>query len=110
MMPTDARRKQTALAMRRYRERHPDRVKAATKRETRTYADRKAAGHRGTDKARARDLLQHAVKRGAVEKPSTCQRCGASCNPHGHHSDYSKPYQVEWLCAKCHGTEHRRYA
>jgi len=62
---------------------------------------------RGTPKHKARDILRHAVIRGQVSKPSACDRCGLECNPHGHHQDYSLPLNVEWLCAVCHGAEHR---
>lgn len=48
----------------------------------------------------ARDLLNTAIKRGKVIKKS-CEVCG---NPKadGHHSDYTKPYLVNWLCKKHH--------
>lgn len=35
-----------------------------------------------------------------------CQRCGATDRLHRHHHDYSKPLEVEIVCATCHGTEH----
>lgn len=35
-------------------------------------------------------------------------RCGTDKNVHGHHHDYSKPLDVEWLCSTCHGIEHRK--
>ena len=42
-------------------------------------------------------------------KPECCESCGAATNSrllHGHHADYSKPLEVEWLCRKCHLAEH----
>ena len=48
----------------------------------------------------ARRILNHAIERGKVTKPDTCP-CG-NPNPEGHHSDYSKPLMVSWLCKKCH--------
>lgn len=59
-------------------------------------------------KARAHRLLHEAVRKGElVRKP--CQECGAE-KTHGHHHDYAKPLDVIWLCAKCHGKQHRKVA
>lgn len=46
------------------------------------------------------------VKRGRVIRPDRCERCGVCCKPHGHHHDYSKALDVEWLCESCHHGEH----
>lgn len=57
----------------------------------------------------ARKALRYAVARGNVAKPATCSSCGASPGIgaiHGHHTDYSQPLAVVWLCAQCHATEH----
>lgn len=53
-------------------------------------------------KTKARDKLREAVKSGRITKPSNCQRCGSSDRVQGHHTDYSKPLDVEWLCHCCH--------
>jgi ribosomal protein S27AE len=66
--------------MRRYRKEYPERY----------------AAHR---------TLNHAVRDGKIIKPETCERCGLTERLHGHHADYSRPLEVEWLCAKCHSTE-----
>ena len=51
----------------------------------------------------AQVALKNAVDAGKIERPDTCEECGASCKtPHGHHEDYSKPLEVSWLCCKCH--------
>lgn len=44
------------------------------------------------------------------ERPTKCGRCHRDCTPEAHHSDYTKPLDVEWLCSKCHGKEHRVHA
>lgn len=55
---------------------------------------------------RARAIMSGAINRGELIR-QPCERCG---NPksHGHHSDYSKPLDVIWLCAAHHNAEHGR--
>jgi len=65
------------------------------------------ARHRAQDpdfprKMKARNLLNRAVKRGEIERPATCSRCGNAGRIEAHHSDYDKPLDVTWLCTSCH--------
>jgi ribosomal protein S27AE len=53
-----------------------------------------------------RRLLCAAVKAGRVAKPSQCSVCGSGVRVQGHHEDYTKPYDVEWLCHRCHNIKH----
>lgn len=46
--------------------------------------------------------VKAALKTGELTKPKKCSACGSSAPLHGHHEDYDKPLEVEWLCAKCH--------
>ncbi len=55
-------------------------------------------------KFRARDTVKRAVKSGRLI-PKPCQSCG-EVKSHAHHSDYSKPLDVEWLCHPCHELRH----
>lgn len=58
----------------------------------------------------ARIALQGAVRHGRIVKPSRCQECRTelpSAKLQGHHHDYSKPLDVEWLCQACHMRRHR---
>jgi hypothetical protein len=64
-------------------------------------------------KSRARQAVLAAIARGELSRPSNCERCGAASNPllrkpdiEAHHHDYSKPLEVEWLCVRCHATQH----
>ena len=62
-------------------------------------------------KLRARNAVRDAVRRGKIEKPNRCNRCHKSFLRHqlmGHHHDYSRPIDVEWLCSSCHSLEHMR--
>lgn len=69
---------------------------------------RRAAGKRhywsNHEKARARAELKRAVREGRVQR-KPCQVCGDPRSD-GHHHDYSKPLDVEWMCFKCHRAEH----
>jgi ribosomal protein S27AE len=55
-------------------------------------------------KARARNRVKMRVRRGAMTR-MPCESCGTT-KSQAHHDDYSKPLEVRWLCAKCHGRHH----
>lgn len=67
-----------------------------------------AAAREKNQHTRARQLLNAAVRDGAVVKPEACSRCGAGGKLHGHHHDYRLPLDVVWLCPPCHGEVHRK--
>lgn len=54
------------------------------------------------DKYHARDAIANAIRAGYIVKPLYCTRCQKDCRVEAHHSDYSKPLDIEWLCTKCH--------
>lgn len=62
------------------------------------------------EKVAAHRAVQEAVRSGRLVRPSTCGACGASCQPHAHHEDYSQPLSVRWLCRSCHLAHHARSA
>lgn len=47
-----------------------------------------------------------AVKDGVLKR-GQCRNCDSEKTV-AHHTDYSKPLQVVWLCKRCHGNEHAR--
>ncbi|KKK74336.1 hypothetical protein LCGC14_2884790 [marine sediment metagenome] len=59
------------------------------------------------EKYKARYLLQNAVAQNRIVHPDTCGGCGELKIVEGHHPDYDKPLDVEWLCGKCHRALHR---
>ena len=65
------------------------------------------------DKQNARRLVRDALKAGRLVRADKCARCdrpNRKCSDgrsyiHAHHHDYSKPLDVEWICADCHRAE-----
>jgi acetoin utilization deacetylase AcuC-like enzyme len=57
-------------------------------------------------KDKARGAFERAVKYGFIIRPDKCSRCGIKCKPDGHHTDYAKPLEVQWLCKICHNQAH----
>lgn len=86
--------------MRRKREQHPDEVRSRE----REYSRRRLP----TEKTRAREMLNRAVRSGRVTRPDACSQCGKVGKVTGHHPDYSQPLAVVWVCYECHGKIHRR--
>jgi len=56
-------------------------------------------------KLRARYTIKNEIKRGRLRR-GPCARCGDQ-HTHGHHEDYSKPFEVAWLCRLHHAERHR---
>jgi|SRR6185312_13678459 len=64
-------------------------------------------------KVAARRAVRREIMAGRLVRPSTCSKCGATPEApkgtaraiHAHHHDYSRPLDVEWICAKCHRAE-----
>ena len=68
----------------------------------------KASRNRFPEKARARDGVKVALRRGLLVK-QPCE-VGIDCKGRieAHHDDYSKPLDVRWLCTKHHAEHHSR--
>lgn len=59
---------------------------------------------RNPEKVKAHWMVSNAIRYGKLSR-KPCEKCG---NPksHAHHSDYSKPLAIEWLCHRCHWETH----
>lgn len=62
---------------------------------------RKRMRRRNPDKYKARNALNNAIRDGKIKR-GPCEVCGTKVRVQGHHSDYSKPLDVRWLCFRCH--------
>ena len=58
------------------------------------------------EKTYAHNTLNSAIRFGRVVRPESCETCGIKCVANGHHEDYSKPFDVVWLCGVCHSAVH----
>jgi len=97
---------------RQYRERHPEEIRESRRKSQRKYGrnnkelltERKREWRKeNRDKNRARELLQYAIRKGMIIRPEICSECGKKKKwIDGHHEDYSKPLEVDWLCRRCH--------
>lgn len=56
------------------------------------------------EKRLAHSLVNNAILRGKLKR-KPCSKCGTKA--HAHHDDYSKPFEIIWLCPKHHKERHR---
>jgi len=71
-------------------------------------------GETASDKAQ--NILEAAIKKGVIERKYICENCGSEerftdgrSAVQAHHSDYNKPFDVIWLCQKCHYKWHETH-
>jgi len=64
----------------------------------------------------AQNLLEKAIERGVVQRKTQCEFCGATGEftdgrtaIQAHHCDYNKPFDVIWLCQRCHHEWHKTH-
>lgn len=81
-----------------WQDRNREAVRANTRKHYRLSIDRQPTFND------AHRLLKEAVRCGDVVRPDSCQVCGRSCKPEGHHADYRRPYDVVWVCRTCHSS------
>ena len=63
---------------------------------------------RDKEKLKANRTLNVAISNGSVTRPLTCSICGTDkYKIQGHHSDYTKPLEVIWVCTFCHSAIHK---
>jgi len=50
----------------------------------------------------ARYKFTSLMNRKLLDKPKFCEDCKEEKKLEGHHEDYSKPFDILWLCKQCH--------
>jgi hypothetical protein len=56
------------------------------------------------ERERAKLTLNNAIRAGNIRRCTRCEECGERGFIEAHHSDYSRPYYVTWLCKSCHAS------
>jgi len=76
-------------------------------RENRGKVNARVYKHRASNplKYKARQALYRAVRSGKLMR-GPCAHCGSAVDTHGHHTDYTRPLDVIWLCPDCHRIVH----
>jgi hypothetical protein len=64
---------------------------------------------RNPEKEIAHSIVRKAIRLGELVRPEICPGCDETIFVEAHHNDYKKPLEINWLCSKCHGLEHRNY-
>jgi len=59
------------------------------------------------EKEKAHNIIRGLIRSGKIIRPSICSACNKTCKPQAHHEDYSKPYEIIWLCRSCHMKHHK---
>lgn len=67
---------------------------------------RASAPREPISKTECRNQFGQALRRGDIRRAARCERCGEVARTEGHHTDYSRPLFVEWLCNPCHMEHH----
>ena len=57
-------------------------------------------------KRATRSMSTFMLNSGLVEIPDECEQCGSKTRLVAHHRDYTCPYDVDFICHKCHGVAH----
>lgn len=55
----------------------------------------------------ARKTMERAIITGFLTRPLACEQCHRDAPVEGHHEDYNRPLDVNWLCVPCHATADR---
>ena len=96
--------------VRRWMKANPEKVNEIHKRwkkanPEKVYEIRKRYNEANPQKKNARAYLYWAIKKAKIKR-GICEVCGEE-KVDGHHEDYNKPLEVNWLCRKHHKGIHR---
>jgi ferredoxin len=93
-----------------YKRRHPEYVVNITAHTRLYYRRNRESEKRRTimfkaskpERMRCYNIIHANLHNGTLFRPDYCTNCGKHCRPDSHHYDYSRPYDITWLCRSCH--------
>lgn len=95
---------------RKYHEKNREKIKEYNKKYIQENREKiRDLAKRHPEKVKAREMLHTQVKLGKIIPYEFCQICNEKTKLQGHHTDYSKPLEVIWLCIPCHKKQHYKY-
>jgi len=56
----------------------------------------------------ARAKVNYHIAKGKIVRPKICPKCKKRKKTEAHHSDYTKPLKVKFMCRQCHAVIHRK--
>lgn len=59
------------------------------------------------NKAFARSYINYYIRVGKIKRPKICSKCREVRFTEAHHTDYSKPLDVIFMCRQCHADIHK---
>lgn len=106
------------LEARKYRELYPGKV-AISKRKWREKNKAKISlAHKkyriiyrslNPEKTKAQQVVYYKRKIGKIIRPVICSLCGmAGVQIEGHHYNYYRPFELTWVCHRCHSKIHKK--
>ena len=88
-------------AKRKYRQKNKDK--------TSKYSRRYREQHREDTNFKIKAIARQTARNKIKTKYANCENCGIYTKIEKHHSDYSKPLRVIFLCVACHHKRHRKW-
>lgn len=59
------------------------------------------------NKKKVQNMVKNAIVSGKIIRTKICSICCAEGIIQAHHKDYTKPFDITWLCRKCHNDIHK---
>ena len=58
------------------------------------------------EKIKAQNAIDYLIRSGKLIRPTVCPTCSIETFIEAHHTDYTKPLEIVWVCASCHKRLH----